>query len=228
MKLNNACSKICKLKFNDLNPIRWLFSDIKQSMEIADQYNLFEDLDITNVKIIKPSSKEIYPKYFAVLKKLCLLPMVIFIVEFVVDVIWIQITGLYIYREYSSIMSGLIPFVGIFYGVLMWLFFSGLAWKYNLIVLAVCPNLKYGEQIAFILRSYAKFWLKIFLAIMIIFSSISIFICHVPVAILSFLPSLFISSIITSIIFNMEQERSGLEVVFNNISLVINKLSRVS
>ena len=138
MTIQTYITKIPKLFINIKH---WLFSDLKQSVALIDQYNLFEDLDIRNLKVNKPPSKEIYSKCFKISNKLCLLPTVMLIAEQVVGVAWARLTG-YCVGEYPIIACGLIPFAGILYGVLIWLISFIIAWKYNFIMMSLCPNLK--------------------------------------------------------------------------------------
>ena len=205
----------------------WLFADLKQGIALADQHDLLGDLDISNLKITKPSSKEIYFRCFTTLKKLCFLPLATLIIEMLIEILWFRLMKHRI-NDYHSMVCGLIPFAGIGYGLLICLISFRLIWKYNLIILAICSNLKYGTQITFIMRSYVKFGIKLFFMIMCLLSSISIFFYYTPIALFSFFPTMLIAYIITSYIFKMEVERAGIQAIFNNVSSILSKTSNVN
>lgn len=51
----------------------WLFSDLKQSIYLADRESLLEDFDFTDLKADHPQANLFYGSYFKTLVKLCLI-----------------------------------------------------------------------------------------------------------------------------------------------------------
>ena len=204
----------------------WLFADLKQSIALADQHDLFGDLNISNLKITKPPTNQIYPNFIKTLAKIFLLPTIIMAIDCVTCAIWIFITG----HDVSTItwlpLSLFVMLIGIFfYGFVVALMLSKIIWTYNLLLLAVFPNLKYGNTIAFIMRSYFMFSIKIFSTIIYILSLISTLFYYTPTTSLFFIPIIIITTIVIHSIFQMELERVGLKTVFNNLVLLLNKTS---
>jgi len=204
----------------------WLFADLRESIALADQHDLFADLDISNLKINKPSAKQIYPNFIKTLAKIFVLPTIIMTIDCVTCAIWIFITR----HDASTItwlpISLFVMLIGIFfYGFVVVLMLSKIIWTYNLLLLAVFPNLKYGNTIAFIMRSYFTFSIKMFSTIIYILSLISTLFYYTPTTSLFFIPMIIIATIIIHSIFQMELERVGLKTVFNNLMLLLNKTS---
>ena len=204
----------------------WLFADLKQSIVLADQHDLFGDLNISNLKINKPSANQIYPNVIKTLTKIFFLPTIIMTIDCVTCAIWIFITG----HDVSTItwlpLSLFVMLIGIFfYGFVVALMLSKIILTYNLLLLAVFPNLKYGNTIAFIMRSYFMFSIKIFSTIIYILSLISTLLYYTPTTSLFFIPIIIITTIVIHSIFQMELERVGLKTVFNNLVLLLNKTS---
>ena len=209
----------------------WLFTDLKQSISLADQHDLFEDIDFKNLNADRPKARLFYGSYFKTLTKLCLIPGLVILADLLFLLFWGIIVrfcsgksplffGSVLFEEIGDfiVLWLFVGFIGVMYFGLMYIILNRYVWRFTLLKHIFCPQLKYGSNIVKIIKHLTVFGIKIFLSISAFSSLIGAILYHRPITIYCCLPAIIISFAITSWLFNAELQRVGIKPLFVKFS----------
>ena len=212
----------------------WLLSDLKQSISLADQPNLFEDVDFKDLKADHPQASLFYGSYFKTLTKLCLIPGIIIIADLLLVLTWGLIVGLFsgktplffinlMFEELGDFLTLILftGFIGTLYFGILYMILSRYVWRFTLLEHIFCPKLKYGYNIVKIIKKLTMFGIKIFLLISIISSLVGTILYHRPIMFYLCLPIVIVSFVITHWLINAELQRIGIKPLFTKISSLL-------
>ena len=209
----------------------WLFTDLKQSIALADQHDLFDDIDFKNLHANHPKASLFYGSYFKTLTKLCLIPGLVILADLLLVLFWGMIVrlcsaksplffGSVLFEEMSDfiVLWLFVGFIVVIYFGLMYIILNRYVWRFTLLKHIFCPQLKYGSNIVKIIKHLTVFGIKIFLSISAFSSLIGAILYHRPITIYCCLPAIIMSFTITNWLFNAELQRVGIKPLFVKFS----------
>ena len=212
----------------------WLFSDLKQSIYLADSKALLEDLDFKDFKADHPQANLFYGSYFKTLAKLCSIPVITIMLDLLLVLAWGLVVGLcssktplffinLISEDLGDFLTLVffVGFIGILYFGAMYIILSRYVWRFTLLEHIFCPKLKQGNNIVKIVKNLTKFGIKIFILISIFSSLAGAILYHRPIMLYLCLPAVFIAFYITYWLITAELQRIGIKPLLTKISSLL-------